>query len=192
MLPADGMQALPQQLSARINGRISFGHRAFSIERDAVDWRVHADGVSVRARQVVVATDPITAASLTAETAPQMHGVVTDWWATDEPLPGPPMLQVDGRRDAPGPVLNAAVISAAAPTYAPPGQHLIAASALVQPDGTVPHESAMRAHAADILHSDARGWRPLIRNVIRGALPVQPAPLTVRRPVRTAAGIWLC
>ena len=89
-------------------------------------------------------------------------------------------------------MLNTAVISAAAPTYAPPGQHLIAASALVEHDGAVPHESAMREHAADILQTDQHGWRPLIRHVIPHALPAQPAPLRTRRPIRTPAGIWLC
>jgi phytoene dehydrogenase-like protein len=191
-LPADGMQALPQQIAARIYERILFGHRAVRIEIGANDCRVYGDGVSVRTKQVVVATDALAAASLTTEKAPEMHGVVTDWWATDKPVPGPPMLRVDARRDPPGPVLNAAVISAAAPTYAPPGQHLISASALVGHDGTVPHEGAMREHAADILHSDPRGWRPLIRNVIPHALPAQPAPLRTRRPIRTPAGIWLC
>ena len=191
-LPADGMQALPQQLAARANGRIAFGHEAVRIEPDSGGWWVYGDGISVRAQQVVVATDAVAAASLTKEAAPEMRGVVTDWWATDQPLPGPPMLRVDARRDPPGPVLNTAVISAVAPTYAPPGQHLIAASALVERGGTVPDESAMREHAANILESDRRGWRLLIRHVIRDALPVQLAPLSLRRPVRTSAGIWLC
>ena len=191
-LPADGMQALPQQLAARMNGRIALDHRAIRIESDTGGWRVNGDGISVRAQQVVVATEAAAAASLTTETAPEMRGVVTDWWASDQPLPGPPMLRVDARRDPPGPVLNTAVISAVAPTYAPPGQHLIAASALVERDGTVPDESAMREHAANILESDPRAWRLLIRNVIRDALPVQLAPLNLRRPVRTSAGIWVC
>jgi phytoene dehydrogenase-like protein len=191
-LPADGMQALPRQLATRIKERIAFDHRAFRIEPDAGDYLVDADGVHVRAQHVVVATEAVAAAWLTTETAPQMHGVVTDWWATDQPVPGPPMLRVDARRDPPGPVLNTAVVSAAAPTYAPPGQHLIAASAVVERDGTVPPENAMREHAADILQSDRRRWTPLTRHVIPNALPAQHAPLSVRRPIRTAAGIWLC
>jgi glycine/D-amino acid oxidase-like deaminating enzyme len=191
-LPADGMQALPQQLAAKISERIAFGHRVVRIEIGADECLVYGDGDSIRTKHVVVATDVLEATSLTTETAPEMHGVVTDWWATDNPVPGPPMLRVDARREPTGPVLNTAVISAAAPTYAPPGQHLIAASALVGRDGTVPHESAMREHAADILHSDHRGWRPLIRHVIPNALPAQPAPLNLRRPIRTPAGIWLC
>ena len=191
-LPADGMQALPQQLAARINERIAFEHRVVRIEPDAREYMVHSEGVRVRAGHVVVATDAVAAASLTTERAPEMHGVVTDWWATDQPVPGPPMLRVDARRHPPGPVLNTAVISAAAPTYAPPGQHLIAASAVVQRDGTVPAEQVMREHAADILHSDQRRWTPLIRHVVPEALPAQLPPLSVRRPIRTTAGLWLC
>ncbi len=191
-LPADGMQALPQQLAARIERRIAFDHRAFRIDPDGREYRVHAEGVRVRARHVVVATEAVAAAWLTTETAPQTQGVVTDWWATDQPVPGPPMLRVDARRHPPGPVLNAAVVSAAAPTYAPPGQHLIAASAVVDRDSTVPPENAMRQHAADLLQSDHRRWTPLIRHVIPNALPAQHAPLAVRRRIRTAAGIWLC
>lgn len=191
-LPADGMQALPRQLAARISDRIAFEHRAFRIDPDGTQHLVHAEGVSVRARHVVVATDAVAAAWLTTETAPHMQGVVTDWWATDRAVPGPPMLRVDGRSRPRGPVLNTAVISAAAPTYAPPGRHLIAASAVVAGDGTVPSESTMRAHAADIMETDGRGWKPLIRHVIPKALPAQAPPLSVRRPIRTPAGIWLC
>lgn len=192
VLPANGMQALPQHLAARLNGRVALGHKVIRIEPDTAGWRVQGDGISVRARQVVVATDAVAAASLTTETAPEMHGVVTDWWATDQPVSGPPMLRVDARRDPPGPVLNTAVISAAAPTYAPPGQHLIAASALVEAGGSVPEENTTREHAADILDTDRRGWKLLTRHVIHNALPAQSAPLTLHRPVRTSAGIWVC
>jgi predicted NAD/FAD-dependent oxidoreductase len=69
---------------------------------------------------------------------------------------------------------------------------LVAASALIERDGAEPSESVMREHAADILHSDHRGWRLVKRHVIRHALPAQSAPLTVRRPVRTASGVWVC
>lgn len=191
-LPAGGMQALPEQLAVRIKERIAFEHRAFRIEPDGKDYLVHAEGARVRARHVVVATDAVAAAWLTTETAPTMHGVVTDWWATDRPVPGPPMLAVDGRSHPPGPVLNTAVISAVAKSYAPPGRHLIAASAVAERDGAVPQESVMRRHAADILHSDSRQWTPLIRHVIPNALPAQQPPLSVRRPIRTPAGVWLC
>lgn len=191
-LPAEGMQALPQQLATRIDGRITLNRRVLRIENGAGGWRVHGDCGSIRARHVVVATDAQAAASLTNEMAPETHGVVTDWWCTDEPPAGPPMLWVDGRRDPPGPVLNTAVITAAAPTYGPPGRHLIAASALIERDGTVPAESATREHAASMLGGFSSGWNLLMRNVIRNALPAQSVPLTVRRSIRTPVGIWVC
>ena len=119
-----------------------------------------------------------------------MNGVVTDWWAADDVPEQLPMLWVDGRIDAVGPVLNAAVVSAVAPTYAPPGRHLIEASALLAADGTPPDESVTRRHAADILGLDATGWTLLTRHVIHDALPAQPPPLSVRRPVASRRDSW--
>lgn len=191
-LPTDGMQALPQLLAAGVTDRISLSRSAIRIDMDAAGWRVFDGDRAVRARHVVVATDPTTAAELTNAPAPPMHGVVTDWWATDQPPPGQAMLFVDGRPRSGGPVVNVAPISAAAPTYAPPGRHLIAASALVDSHGSPPVESVTRRHAADILGVDADGWTLLTRHVIREALPAQLPPLSVRRPVRTPTGLWLC
>ncbi|KAA8939228.1 FAD-dependent oxidoreductase, partial [Mycobacterium sp.] len=149
-------------------------------------------GGTARDRQVVVATDPPAAAELTGCRPPAMRGVVTDWWSSEQAPPGPPMLWVDGRAGAPGPVLNTAVISAAAPSYAPPGRHLVAASALLGTDGVPPDETATRTHAGEILGVDPSRWTPVTRQVIRAALPAQLPPLCVRRPVRTADGLWLC
>ncbi len=187
-LPAEGMQAMPRQLATVLDGRITLNRKVIRVERHAGGWRVSDDHGAVRTRQVVIAAGPAAAAALVGETPPEMHGVVTDWWSTNQKPPGPPMLWVDGRPGAPGPVLNTAVISAAAPSYAPPGRHLIAASALLTPDGSPPTETVTRAHAAEILGIDARQWTPLIRHVIRHALPAQLPPLSLRRPVRTSAG----
>ena len=102
------------------------------------------------------------------------------------------MLWVDGRPGRPGPVVNTSVISAAASTYAPPGRHLIAASALLGSKHPAPPESQMRAHAAAILRIDASDWQPITRHVIPHALPVQPPPLVVRQSIRDASGLWMC
>lgn len=191
-LPADGMQALPRQLAVGLDQRITLQRNVVDVNREGSGWRV-SDGTDViRAQHVVVAADPVTAAGLAGVEAPPMHGVVTDWWAADEVPPGPPMLWVDGRSNPPGPVLNTAVISAAAPTYAPAGRHLIAASALLESDGQVPAESVLRAHAADILGADQTHWTLVTRHVIPHALPEQAPPLSVRRPIRTDDGLWVC
>ncbi|ULE34128.1 NAD(P)/FAD-dependent oxidoreductase [Mycobacterium sp. IDR2000157661] len=191
-LPADGMRALPRALAAPIRDRITLDRAVIDIDRAGDGWTVSAQTHTVHAREVVVATDPVTAAALTGAPAPPMHGVVTDWWATQREIPGPPMLWVDGRADPPGPVLNTAVISKAAPSYAPSGYHLVAASALLGVDGRPPDESIVRTHAADILGADARDWTLLVRHVIDHALPAQLPPLQVRRAIRTPDGMWVC
>jgi len=191
-LPADGMRALPRQLAAPLGDRIALCHRVTKIERSGTQWRVQSPDAVVGATEVVVATDPVTAAGLTGQPAPAMRGVVTDWWVVDEAPSTLPMLWVDGRPDPPGPVVNTAVISAAAPTYAPPGRHLICASALLECDGAAPPESVTRRHAADILGADGATWESLTRYEIREALPTQPPPLRVRRPVDLGDGLWWC
>ncbi len=191
-LPAEGMRALPRQLAAPLGDRIALSHNATHVEEDGKRWRVRGPDAVVGATDVVVATDPATAARLTGQSVPPMHGVVTDWWATDEAPATLPMLWVDGRPDPPGPVVNTAVISAAAPTYAPPGRHLVSASALLANGRAAPPESMTRRHAADILGADAGGWELVTRHEIRDALPAQPPPLRVRQPVRIRDGLWWC
>ncbi|WP_231639812.1 NAD(P)/FAD-dependent oxidoreductase [Mycobacterium sp. Marseille-P9652] len=191
-LPADGMGALPRQLAAPLRDRIGLDRRVDEIARDGDGWRVRSAGATVRANTVVVATGPAAAAALTGRPAPPTHGVVTDWWAADEAPATLPLLWVDARERPPGPVLNTAVISAAAPTYAPPGRHLISASALVAPDGEAPPETAVRRHAADILGADGSRWEPVIRHVVSEALPAQPPPLRVRGSLRLDDGLWWC
>lgn len=192
-LPAGGMQALPELLAAPIADRIELQRKVTDVSRDGRGWTVtDAGDTMVRARHVVVATDPTTAASLTGVPVPAMKGVVTDWWAADDVPAGAAMLWVDGRPTMAGPVVNTAIISRAAPSYAPAGRHLIAASALIGPDRQPPSETLMRTHAADILGADPAGWSPVIRHVVAEALPVQPPPLRARRSVRTPEGIWMC
>jgi hypothetical protein len=191
-LPAAGMQSLPRLMATPLSGLISLNHAVTRIERDGTSWRVSGSDASVRANDVVVATDPTMAATLTGSPPPPTHGVVTDWWSTDEAPTTRPMLWVDARRDPPGPVLNTAVISAAAPGYAPAGQHLIAASALLGADGALPSDSVTRRHAADIMGADGGSWKLLTRSIVRHALPAQPAPLRVRQPVAVSDGLWWC
>ena len=192
-LPAAGMTALPQQLAVPLRERLSLNRRVSAIKASGRGWRVSAeDGAAVHAREVVIATDTTAAAQWIGGAPAPTRGVVTDWWATDRAWEGPPMLWVDGRPGRPGPVVNTSVISAAAPTYAPPGRNLIAASALLGSEHPEPPEAQMRAHAAAILGIDASDWQPITRHVIPQALPVQPPPLVVRQSIRDASGLWMC
>ena len=192
-LPAEGMQALPRQLASPLTDRVSTGRRVTHVANAGAGWRVTAeDGAVLQARHVVIAADARSTAQLIGDEPPPTRGVVTDWWATDNPPTGPRMLLVDGRAGRQGPVVNTAVISAAAPSYAPAGRHLIQASALIGRDHPEPTASQMRRHAAAILGTDAADWQPVIRHVVPDALPAQFPPLVVRRPIRAPSGAWMC
>jgi Flavin containing amine oxidoreductase len=177
-LPSEGMQALPEQLAAPLGDRVRLGHRVERVE----GARVEAGGRSWTAGHVVVATDGPRARGLTGVDAPATKGVVTTWWAAPD-APDTDLLHVDARRDPRGPLVNAAVVSRAAPSYSPSGRHLVQGSALLAP-GRVPDEATMRRHAGDLLGVDPGGWEVVARHEVPDALPAQPAPYSATRPVR--------
>jgi phytoene dehydrogenase-like protein len=193
-VPAGGMGALPQQIADRLPGRITLGTPVMTVERaDDGLWRVVSDGASWAARAVVVATDPDTAEGLAGVPAPAMKGLVTAWYATDEPPSAKRLLFLDGRRSAgrlPGPVVNAAVMSNAAPTYAPAGRHLVEVTCLLGPEA--PAEEVARRQAGEMFGCETRSWQQLARHEIPRALPVQPAPLATRRDVALGGGQFVC
>ncbi|KRF35322.1 NAD(P)/FAD-dependent oxidoreductase [Nocardioides sp. Soil805] len=177
-LPAAGMQALPELLAAPLDDRVRHGHRVGRVTGTSAD----VEGRTWSARQVVVATDGPRARELTGVEAPATKGVVTTWWSAPD-APDSDLLHVDARRDPRGPLVNAAVVSRAAPTYAPPGRHLVQGSALLGP-GRVPDEAAMRRHAGDLLDVDPGRWEVVARHEVPDALPAQPAPYSATRPVQ--------
>jgi hypothetical protein len=177
-LPAAGMQALPDQLAAPLGARVRLGHRVERVAGTSVD----AADRTWTARQVVVATDGPRARELTGVDVPPTKGVVTTWWSAPD-APASDLLHVDARRDPRGPLVNAAVVSRAAPSYAPTGRHLVQGSALLAA-GRVPDEAGMRRHAGNLLGVDPRGWEVVARHEVPDALPAQPAPYSATRPVR--------
>lgn len=195
VLPAEGMAALPRQLAARLRpGTVRTGCPADIVTSGGVRSR---DGGSLRCRAVVVATDATTAARLLPGIAePTWHGVTTYYFTADEPPLRRGVLVVEGRADPrrsaagrrSGPVLNTVVLSEVAPSYAPAGQALIAASAL----GVHEDEAAVRTHLSTLYGTDARGWALLARYPVARALPAMTSPHVLRRSVRTAPGVYVC
>jgi hypothetical protein len=177
-LPTAGMQALPAQLAAPLGDRVRLGHRVERVD----GTRVVAADRTWTARQVVVATDGPRAAALTGVAVPATKGVVTTWWSAPD-APDTDLLHVDARPDPRGPLVNAAVVSRAAPSYAPAGSCLVQGSALLAA-GRVPDEATMRRHAGDLLGVDPTRWEVLARHEVPDALPAQPAPYSATRPVR--------
>ncbi len=176
-LPREGMTALPAQLAGRLGGRVRLGRPVRAVTGTSA---VTDDGTWT-ARHVVVATGADQAAGLTGVPVPATKGVVTMWWAAAE-APDTDLLHVDARRAPTGPLVNAAVVSRAAPSYAPPGRHLVQGSALMGPGRDTDAES-MRRHAGDLLGTDPVGWDVVARHEVPDALPAQPAPYDPRHPM---------
>ena len=189
-LPAAGMGAIPEQLAAGLVEPARLGVRALSIHPGDRGPSVSTDSGPLSARAVVVATDPTTAGHLPGLQPPAMKGLTTFWFAADEPPHTSNLLVVDGGGRAAGPVINAAVMSRAAPSYAPPGMHLIQASALLR-EGSDVAESDVRRQLAGMFGVDTDAWQLVIRHDIRSALPGQPPPLHPRQPVDLGDGLFV-
>jgi phytoene dehydrogenase-like protein len=190
-LPRDGMAALPAQLRDRVEaagGTVRTGVGVASVEADATAVRL-TDGTTIAARAVVVAVGPEDVSGLVPADAVRTHGLTTWWWATDEPPTDSDMLAVDGTRS--GPLVNTAVVSNAAPSYAPPGRHLVQATALIRP-GVLFSDAEALVHAGLVFGAPVADWELLARHDVEHALPAQPAPLRVTSPPRLASGAYLC
>jgi phytoene dehydrogenase-like protein len=190
-LPVGGAIALPEQLAAGLP-HVTTGVRVDEVAAVPGGHVVRAAGTEVRARAVVVAADPITAASLTGLPTPTMRGLSTTWWSADVLVHPTSAVVVDGRRR--GPVVNAAVVSRAAPSYAPAGTHLVEATCVLPPDAAAPDPDAVRRQAGEILGADPRGWTELGRHDVRHALPTLLPPLRdrIRREVDLGDGRYVC
>lgn len=189
-LPARGIRAVPELLAAgarSAGATVLTGARATAVRTDAGGAEVQvAGGDAIRSAEVVVATDAPAALALTGVETPAMKGLETWWFAAADEVDRSGLVAVDGRRA--GPVVNTAVLSRTAPTYAPPGQQLVQATCLLRDGGD---ESAVRRHLGEVWGADTRSWSLLRRDRVEGALPSQPAPLSVARPARLRPGLVL-
>ena len=156
---------------------------------------VRTEGGTTSAAAVVIAADPVTGCELAGLSEPTMKGLDTWWFAAEEAPNEAPLIAIDGRRtgtSSPGPVWNAAVITNAAPSYAPAGRHLISATTLLdRPDGEAP-ESAIRGQLAEIYGCDTTGWELLTRHHIPDAVPAYPPPMQATRPVDVGGRTFVC
>ena len=117
----------------------------------------------------------------TGGATPRTSGLVTWWFAAAEAPYAEPLLTVDGRRA--GPVQHAAVVSNAAPTYAPAGRHLVQATCLPGRSGAG-DEAAVRRHVGALWDIATDGWTLLARHDIAHAVPFQAAPLRTTTAAR--------
>lgn len=137
VVPADGMGAIPAQLAAQLpTGCVHTGKAAARVvvEAGVLQGVLLTDGSMLRASSVVLACDPPMIATLAATAgvhvdAPDASlGCTTVYLRSREPLLAGDALWLNTRPDAT--VSHAITISNVAPSYAPPGEMLTAATVL--------------------------------------------------------------
>jgi len=171
VLPARGMQRLPELMAEPLGGRITLGATVTEARAGSV---VLDDGTTVEAKEVVVATDGATAAKLLGGVVPDFKATVTSYFAAPQAPVGEPLLVLDG--EGTGPVNHVAVMSNVAPEYAPTGMHLVSASGV---DAAAEDADAFVAAAPAQLRRwfgpSVDGWEHLRTYRIVDALPRHPA-----------------
>ena len=192
VLPAGGMQAIPQQLAGSLpEAALRFGA---TVESAGPGEVVLAGGERLTASAVVVAADGPEAARLTgAIEAPAPRAVTTIHYAAERSPVGEPVLVLDG--DAHGPVNDLCVPSDVAPSYAPPGAALVSATVLgIPPLSDEAIDRAVREQLRGWFGAQVDGWRLLRVLRIPFALPAQPPAVlaSAERPVRLREGLFVC
>lgn len=148
-LPRGGMQALPEQIAEPLAARVHLDSSVTQIVEESSTVRVATVQADYRARAVVVAVGAQDVERLTGAPTPRTYALTTWWFAADQAPYDQALLTLDGRGRAAGqqptgPVQHAAVVSNAAPSYAPAGQHLVQATCLAGRADTDHDESAVR------------------------------------------------
>ncbi|NND75134.1 MAG: NAD(P)-binding protein [Ilumatobacter sp.] len=185
-VPARGMQTIPDQLAARLPAdAIRLGARV--VETSPTSLRIDG-GDEIRADAVVVATDGPAAAELLGLPAGGSKSVGCVYFAADRAPIDEKLVVLDGTGR--GPVLNVAVMSNVAPSYAPAGRHLIAAALPGHIGATI--EDDARAQLRTWWGPEVGAWDHLATVRIEHGQPVQRAPFSPKRPVALADGRFVC
>ncbi len=185
-VPAHGMTALPEQIHADLPGAVTFGVTATEVQRSDDGVIVATDQGEIWARAVVVATDPLAAGVLIGEQPVPMKGLVTYWYAADVAPTELDLLVLDPQRR--GPIVNSAVMTNVAPSYAPPGKHLVEATTLLVHDTG---ETAVRVQLMQLYGDAVDGWDLVVRHQIDRALPEQAPGVGLRKPVDLGDGLFV-
>lgn len=185
-IPSRGMHALPLQIASRLSeGTVRLNTRVTSIDGTKVTL---ASGESISARAVVVATDGPTASSLLGIPVVESRKVGCVYFSADTPPTKEKYVVLDGTGN--GPVLNVAVISNIAPSYAPADKHLIVAALPGVTDGDL--EALSREQLRSWWGPQVDNWKHLRTYVINHGGPVQKPPFSPKKRVNLGNGLFVC
>ena len=186
-VPAAGMGAIPQQLAAGLSpGVVRLNSAVAEVDAAGVTT---TNGRRIEAETVIVATDGPAASKLLGLPPVAEHSVSCCWFAAPRSPVQRPILVLDGEPGGSGPALNVAMMSEAAPSYAPTGQSLIAAAC----PGTHGDELAPKvtAQMRSWFGEQVDSWRVLRVDHIRHAQPQQNPTVHPKRSVHIADGLFV-
>jgi phytoene dehydrogenase-like protein len=186
VLPSRGMHALPLQIASRLSeGTVHLNTRVSTVDGAKVTL---ASGESITARAVVIATDGPTASSLLGIPIVESRKVGCVYFSADAPPTKEKYVVLDGTGN--GPVLNVAVISNIAPSYAPADKHLIVAALPGITDGDL--EAMSRKQLRSWWGPQVDDWKHLRTYVINHGGPVQKPPFSPKQRVNLGNGLFVC
>ena len=186
VLPSRGMHALPLQMASRLSqGTVHLNTRVNSVDGTKVTL---VSGECISARAVVVATDGPTASSLLGIPIVESRKVGCVYFSADTPPTKEKYVVLDGTGN--GPVLNVAVISNVAPSYAPADKHLIVAALPGVTDGDL--EAVSRKQLRTWWGPQVDDWKHLRTYVINHGGPVQKPPFSPKQRVNLGNGLFVC
>lgn len=184
-VPAHGMGAIGEQLAARLPaGAVRYRQPVLAIERGSVRT---ADG-HLTAGAVVVAAGARTTAELLGRDSPRTRGLSTLYHLAPSSPARRPMLHLDGDRR--GPVVNTAVMTDVAPSYAP-GRTLVATS-ILGADDSAATELTVRRQLTHIFGCETADWQHVRTYAIPDALPDTPPGTPLRGKMRMSTHAWAC
>ena len=185
-VPATGMQAIADQLAARVVN-LYLQTRVVAVQPGTVQ----TTRGTIAAGSIVVAVDPASVpAVLPGRAAPSTNACTTWYHVPDQPRAraggGLPILLL--AEPGSGPVRSSVVLTHAAPTYAPRGARWCRALRWAWWGDP---ERVVRDQLADLYGVSTSGWRPLAVCEVPHALPRLRPPQPLRQPAALGDGIYI-
>lgn len=185
VVPALGMQAIPDQLAAGLPaGTVRLGTRVSSTTGTTATT---SDGDQVRGRALVVATEGPAANQLLGVRDPGSKAVSALWFTAPEPPVRGRAIALDGNRS--GPVANLAVLSEVAPSYAPDGRCVFVAACPGELDDGL--EGPVRLQMRRWFGSSVDSWELLRHDQIAHGQPLATVPFSPKRRVSLGDGRYV-
>lgn len=186
VVPAAGMSAISEQLAAHTpSERIHLNTRVISANAHSV---VTASGHTISAQAIVVAVEGPAASQLTGITMVKSRSVGCVYFASDSAPTDKKLIILDGTGN--GPVLNIAVMSNISPSYAPTGQHLIAAALPGNIGDDI--EDVARQQLQTMFGTQVASWRHLRTYRIEHGQPDQSPPFVPKKKQHLDSGVFVC